>query len=96
MHGAGDQAVLLGLGGRRQLAAAAGLAVADEVRRLSAENEISIAGRLVRCTLSGGVSAYPDSGVTVNDLFHAADLSLLAAKRAGRDQVRLSAPRASV
>ena len=76
--------------------AAAGLAFADEVRRLSAENEISIAGRLVRCTLSGGVSAYPDSGVTVNDLFHAADLSLLAAKRAGRDQVHLSAPRASV
>lgn len=76
--------------------AAAGLAFADEVRRLSAENEISIAGRLVRCTLSGGVAAYPDSGVTVNDLFHAADLSLLAAKRAGRDQVHLSAPRASV
>lgn len=76
--------------------AAAGLAFADEVRRLSAENEISVAGRLVRCTLGGGVATYPDSGVTVNDLFHAADLSLLAAKRAGRDQVHLSAPRASV
>lgn len=51
---------------------------------------------MVRCTLSGGVAAFPESGRTVNDLFHAADLSLLAAKRSGRDRVHLWAPRASV
>ncbi|MGV8968354.1 MAG: histidine kinase N-terminal 7TM domain-containing diguanylate cyclase [Cellulomonas sp.] len=76
--------------------AAVGVAFADTVRQECAENEISISGRMVRCTLSGGVAAYPQSGETVNDLFHAADLSLLEAKRAGRDRVHLSAPRASV
>ncbi|WP_407345482.1 diguanylate cyclase [Pengzhenrongella phosphoraccumulans] len=71
---------------------AVGLAFGEEVRRLCAENPVSVAGQVVRCTLSGGVAVWPESGQSVNDLFHAADVALYAAKRSGRDQVHLATP----
>jgi diguanylate cyclase (GGDEF)-like protein len=69
--------------------AAAGLAFADDLRRRCELNVIVVDGRMIRCTLSGGVAAYPASGTTIDDLFHAVDVSMYEAKNAGRNLVRL-------
>jgi len=69
--------------------AATGVAFADDLRRLCELDGIDIAGRMVHATLSGGVAAYPASGTTVDELFHAADISMFEAKDAGRNVVRL-------
>jgi diguanylate cyclase (GGDEF)-like protein len=69
--------------------AATGLSFADEVRELCERDGIPVAGHLIPCTLSGGVATYPDSGDTLNGLFHAADVALFEAKKAGRNSVRL-------
>jgi diguanylate cyclase (GGDEF)-like protein len=44
---------------------------------------------LIHCTVSGGVAAYPASGTSMDELFHAADVALYQAKNAGRNLVRL-------
>jgi len=72
--------------------AAKGLAFADDLRRRFAQNEIVVEGRTIRCTLSGGVAAFPASGTTIDDLFHAVDVSMYEAKKAGRNLVRLHNP----
>ncbi len=69
--------------------AAAGLAFADDVRRRCEVSMIAVEGRLIRCTLSGGVAAFPTSGTTMDDLFNAADDSMYEAKGAGRNLLRL-------
>lgn len=69
--------------------AATGLAFADDLRRRCELDSIDVAGRIVHATLSGGVAAYPGSGTTVDELFHAADISMFEAKDAGRNVVRL-------
>jgi diguanylate cyclase (GGDEF)-like protein len=69
--------------------AATGLAFADDLRRQCELDGIDVAGRMVHATLSGGVAAYPASGTTVDELFHAADVSMFEAKDAGRNIVRL-------
>ena len=69
--------------------AAAGLAFADDLRRRCELNVIVVEGRMIRCTLSGGVAAYPASGTTMDELFHAADVAMYEAKNAGRNLVRL-------
>jgi len=69
--------------------AVTGLAFADDLRRRCDQDVIDVAGRMIHCTLSGGVAAYPASGTTMNELFHAADVSLYEAKIAGRNLVRL-------
>jgi diguanylate cyclase (GGDEF)-like protein len=74
--------------------AATGLAFADDLRRRFELNEIVIQGRMIRCTLSGGVAAYPASGTTMDDLFHAADVSMYEAKKAGRNLVGVDKPSA--
>jgi diguanylate cyclase (GGDEF)-like protein len=43
-------------------------------------------------TVSMGAAVYPDSGVDVDRLVLAADAALLAAKEAGRNQIRLATP----
>ena len=72
--------------------AAAGLAFADDLRRRCELNVIVVKGRMIRCTLSGGVAAYPASGTSMEDLFHAVDVSMYEAKNAGRNLVRLHKP----
>ena len=75
--------------------AEAGFAFADDLRRVCAETPIRVAGRTIRCALSGGLASYPASGATMNDLFHAADVALSEAKRAGRNLVRVYEPLAA-
>jgi diguanylate cyclase (GGDEF)-like protein len=74
--------------------AATGLAFADDLRRRCELNAIVVEGRMIRCTLSGGVAAYPASGTTMDELFHAVDVSMYEAKNAGRNLVRLHLGRA--
>ncbi len=72
--------------------AAAGLAFADDLRRRCELKVIVFEGRMIRCTISGGVAAYPASGTSMEDLFHAVDASMYEAKNAGRNLVRLHRP----
>jgi len=74
--------------------AATGLAFADGLRHRCAQDVIDVDGRTIRCTLSGGVAAYPISSTTIDGLFHAADLAMYQAKKAGRNVVRLAPDRA--
>ncbi|MEO6142933.1 MAG: diguanylate cyclase [Dermatophilaceae bacterium] len=69
--------------------AAAGLAFANDLRRRCELNVIVFKGRMIRCTISVGVAAYPASGTSMDDLFHAVDASMYEAKNAGRNLVRL-------
>ncbi|MGV8977754.1 MAG: diguanylate cyclase [Cellulomonas sp.] len=68
-----------------------GLAFAEELRARCAQSTIVAATGTIRCTISGGVAAFPKAGTTVDELFHAADVALYAAKNAGRNTVRLPA-----
>jgi diguanylate cyclase (GGDEF)-like protein len=68
--------------------AATGLMVADDLRQRCAQDTIDFESWSFGCTLSGGVAAYPRSGTTMDELFHAADLAMYQAKRAGRNVVR--------
>ncbi len=65
------------------------LAVAEEVRRRVEEYAFEHEGTLANPTLSIGVAAYPEDGLTRNDLTHAADEALYRAKRAGGNTVGL-------
>lgn len=76
--------------------AAAGLAFADGLRRQCERNVIVFEGQQIRCTLSGGVAAYPASGTTMDELFHVVDDSMYEAKDAGRNLVRLHEPPAVI
>ena len=69
--------------------AAAGQAFAEDLRRLCELNVIAVPGHTITCTVSAGVAAYPASGRSMDDLFHAVDLCLYQAKNAGRNLVRL-------
>jgi diguanylate cyclase (GGDEF)-like protein len=69
----------------------AGLAFADGLRHRCEQHSIVVAGRMIACTISGGVATYPAAGTTMDELFHAADVALYDAKDAGRNVVRLRA-----
>lgn len=72
--------------------ATTGLAIADDLRAHCAQSSIDMGNRSITCTLSGGVAAYPASGTTMDELFHAADLAMYEAKHAGRNVVRQADP----
>lgn len=74
---------------------ATGLGFADDLRRRCELNAMIVEGRTVACTLSAGVATYPASGRSMDDLFHAVDLSLYEAKDAGRNLVRVHDPTGS-
>jgi diguanylate cyclase (GGDEF)-like protein len=69
--------------------AVTGLAFADDLRRRCERARIVDQGRMIHCTVSGGVATSPASGTTMDELFHAADVALYEAKDAGRNLVRL-------
>ncbi|WP_052360512.1 GGDEF domain-containing protein [Kutzneria albida] len=75
------------------------LKAAERIRLRLAQTEVSAAdatsGRVVEIkalTVSVGAAVYPESGTDVDGLVVAADGALLAAKAAGRNQVRLAMP----
>jgi diguanylate cyclase (GGDEF)-like protein len=69
--------------------AVTGLAFAEDLRTRCEEVGVVDQGRMIHCTVSGGVATYPAAGTTMNDLFHAADVALYEAKSAGRNLVRV-------
>jgi diguanylate cyclase (GGDEF)-like protein len=74
--------------------ATSGLIIADDLRLRCARDTIDVECWTIGCTLSGGVAAYPSSGTTMDELFHAADLAMYQAKNAGRNVVRQALDRA--
>lgn len=75
---------------------AARLTFADDLRRWRELNVIVVKGRMIRCTLWGGVAAYQASGVTMDDLVHAVDVSMYESKNAGRNLARVHEPRTTI
>jgi diguanylate cyclase (GGDEF)-like protein len=70
----------------------AGASVAEKIRKATEEHYFPFAGSQGsdRVTLSVGVASYPDVQVTSDqDLIEASDKALYAAKKAGRNTVRL-------
>jgi len=67
------------------------VAFAEELRSRCEQSATAVAEGSVRCTISGGVAAFPAAGRTMDELFHAADVALYAAKNAGRNTIRLPA-----
>jgi diguanylate cyclase (GGDEF)-like protein len=63
---------------------------AEYLRMVFAQTEISFGGRILKATLSAGVSAYPTHGSTREELIRAADTALYGAKRLGRNRVVLA------
>lgn len=68
--------------------AAHAMAVADKLRKLVEGWQFPGVPRTV--TISAGVAAFPEHGVTRDELVHAADTALYAAKQAGRNRVCLT------
>ncbi len=75
--------------------AAAGMAFADDLRRRCELTPIVVEDTILHCTLSGGVAAYPASGTTMGELFHAVDVSMYGAKHGGRNRVKRHDPGSS-
>lgn len=69
-----------------------GAVLAETLRRRCEAEPLGSGERVVRCTLSAGVAAYPASGRTVTDLLLAADRALYEAKDHGRNLVRRAPP----
>jgi diguanylate cyclase (GGDEF)-like protein len=66
-----------------------GLMVAERLRRKVRDG---FEGRPVRLTISLGVASYPEDGRTLEEVLHAADLAMYAAKRSGKDRCRAYEP----
>ncbi|HLV86898.1 MAG TPA: diguanylate cyclase [Candidatus Sulfotelmatobacter sp.] len=64
------------------------MGVADKLRRLVESWQFP--GVPSTVTISAGVAAFPDHGLTRDELVHAADMALYAAKQSGRNQVCLA------
>jgi diguanylate cyclase (GGDEF)-like protein len=58
------------------------LQVAERLRQKVGEG---FEGRPIRLTMSMGVAAYPDDALTLEEVLHAADVAMYAAKRSGKD-----------
>jgi diguanylate cyclase (GGDEF)-like protein len=72
-------------------------AVAERLRRLVAELEVPVCTPAGELTISGlsvsvGGAAVPADGSTLEQVLKVADASLYAAKRGGRNLVRIAAP----
>lgn len=65
---------------------------AENWRRTIAGIRVPFGNFALSFTASAGVSAYPDHGKTPDELTHAADMALYAAKDRGRDRVMVFSP----
>lgn len=67
---------------------AMGLDLGERIRSSVARSPfVASGGQDVSITVSIGVSSYPDNGLTIHDLYNAADMVLLEAKATGRNRV---------
>ncbi|WP_075618414.1 diguanylate cyclase [Paenisporosarcina indica] len=67
---------------------AMGIDLGERIRSSVARSPVRVSGDLdVSITVSAGVSSYPDNGLTIHDLYNAADMALLEAKATGRNRV---------
>jgi diguanylate cyclase (GGDEF)-like protein len=60
---------------------------AEELRTAFAKMAIQAGDRMIKCTLSIGISGYPVHGISPDILVRRADIALYSAKAQGRDQV---------
>ncbi len=67
--------------------AAGAYVVAEKLRRDVAALAIRVSDRVARTSVSIGLVAYPEDGVTVEELMAAADAALYEGKRSGRDRI---------
>ena len=65
----------------------AAAAFAERVRKRVEQQNWQAGGAHLRFTVSAGVASVPDCASTLMEAIHAADMRLLAAKRAGRNRV---------
>ena len=61
--------------------------VAEKARAVVGGAPCPIGGSSVAVHLSAGVACYPDHGASADEIFHAAERALTAAKRSGRDRI---------
>ncbi|HSR68665.1 MAG TPA: GGDEF domain-containing protein [Acidobacteriota bacterium] len=67
--------------------------IAERLRSMVEEHEMQRDhGPKVRCTVSVGVSVFPQHGEDVSDLIHQADLAMYVAKHSNKNCVKLAAP----
>jgi diguanylate cyclase (GGDEF)-like protein len=64
---------------------------AEFLRMIFEQSEITYGGRILKATVSAGISAFPTHGSTADELIRAADTALYRAKGSGRNQVVLAA-----
>ncbi len=67
-----------------------GLERAEELRRAIEQLELRYSGETLKITISAGVSAHGDHGLTLSDLLESADRALYRAKDEGRNCVRIA------
>ncbi|PZV20876.1 MAG: sensor domain-containing diguanylate cyclase [Leptolyngbya sp.] len=65
----------------------AGRQRAEYLRQAFEDSAVCWAGTKIKATVSGGIAIFPDHGTNDDDLLHAADLALYAAKETGRNQI---------
>ncbi|UXE64562.1 MAG: PAS domain S-box protein [Woronichinia naegeliana WA131] len=64
---------------------------AEEIRIAITQMSLKYHGnQTINLTSSFGVACFPDQGITINEIIHAADIGLYQAKEAGRNRVRVS------
>lgn len=64
-----------------------GLRRANRIRQEFDASVVPWKGTDIRATVSGGVAVFPDHAIQSDDLLHAVDLALYAAKKSGRNQI---------
>ena len=63
------------------------LSFSDQIRKAIEEELIIYDGKLIPVTLSVGISAYPENGSSIEELFNQADRALYTSKAKGRNCV---------
>ncbi|MBW4480919.1 MAG: diguanylate cyclase [Tildeniella torsiva UHER 1998/13D] len=70
-----------------------GIQRADYIRQEFNVSAVPWNGKDIRTTVSGGVATFPNHATQADDLLHAVDLALYAAKKSGRNQITCFNPR---
>lgn len=83
----GDEFIILLLDASKEIAQKRAEVLCEQIRTFQIQ-----VGEIImdQITVSGGVAAYPEDGLTGTELFEAADEALYQAKHAGRDRIALA------